>query len=78
MERARLCARPDCGVPARATLQYQYATRTVWLDELSPEVDPSGYDLCAAHADRLKVPLGWTTQDRRGVARLPFPQSVAV
>jgi hypothetical protein len=78
MERARLCARPDCGALATATLHYQYANRTVWLDDLAVEAEPSGYDLCPRHADRLKVPVGWTTQDRRGAARLPFPQTVAV
>jgi hypothetical protein len=29
------------------------------LGPLSPFVEPHGYDLCAAHADRLTVPRGW-------------------
>lgn len=47
------------------TLTYQYARAQVWLDDLSPERDPHGYDLCADHAARLSVPLGWHVLDRR-------------
>ena len=34
-------------------MSYDYASRTVWLDDLHPEVDPNDYDLCPSHADRL-------------------------
>jgi hypothetical protein len=37
----------------------------VWLDELSTDRDPHGYDLCERHADRLRVPAGWRLEDRR-------------
>lgn len=77
MDRARLCARPGCGAVAAASLTYEYAGRTVWLDELAPEREPSAYDLCAAHADNLRVPQGWTRDDRRGTLRF-LPQRVAV
>jgi hypothetical protein len=40
----------------------------VWLDELSTERDPHGYDLCERHADRLRVPAGWRLEDRRILA----------
>jgi hypothetical protein len=63
----RRCARPDCGGETVAALAYDYASSTVWLlDPLDP--DPSRYDLCAQHADGLRVPSGWTLLDRRTAA----------
>ncbi len=64
MHRPRLCARPGCGQPAAATLSFQYASSTVWLDDLGPK-EPSTIDLCGHHADRLAAPKGWTGHDRR-------------
>lgn len=46
------------------TLSYQYAHAQVWLDELSAERDPHGYDMCARHAVRLTAPQGWQVLDR--------------
>lgn len=68
----RLCARPTCDVGATATMTYGYAARTVWVDDLIPESYSESYDLCAPHADRLTVPLGWVLTDRRSLLRLPF------
>ena len=65
MEAARHCARPTCGAPAGASLTYHYGSRSVWLDNLDEEPDPSSYDLCAGHAGRLRVPVGWDLEDRR-------------
>lgn len=62
---SRHCARPACGAPAVATLAYDYASRTVWLGPLADAAHPSTHDLCAGHADRLSVPLGWDLDDRR-------------
>jgi uncharacterized protein DUF3499 len=62
---ARHCVRPGCGALATASLSYHYASRTAWLDDLDAEAHPAGYDLCAQHADRFRVPLGWTRDDRR-------------
>jgi hypothetical protein len=67
MQRPRLCARPGCGEPATATLSFQYATSTVWLDDLVPK-EPSTIDLCGRHADRLAAPKGWTGHDRRAAS----------
>ena len=64
----RQCSRPGCAEVASATLTYQYARSLVWLDELTPERDPHGYDLCPRHAARLGVPSGWRLEDRRPVA----------
>lgn len=47
------------------TLTYEYGRAQVWLDALAAERDPHAYDLCARHAERLKVPQGWTVRDRR-------------
>jgi hypothetical protein len=64
MHRPRLCARPGCGEAATAMLSFQYASSTVWLDDLGPK-EPSTIDLCGRHADRLAAPKGWTGHDRR-------------
>lgn len=77
MQRVRLCARPDCGAAAAATLTYRYADRTVWLDDLASTAAPAAHDLCAAHADGLRVPRGWTLEDRRN-RRAGLPVAVAV
>ena len=47
-------------------MSYQYASRTVWL--YSPGHEPDeivAWGLCDAHADRLRVPVGWSRTDRR-------------
>jgi hypothetical protein len=52
-------------------LVYQYGSRVAWLDDLHDERDPHHYDLCARHANRLRVPSGWRLEDRRtGPTRL--------
>ena len=53
-------------------MSYGYGARTVWLDDLDPERSPAGYDLCADHADGLRVPQGWQRDDRRSSARPLF------
>ena len=63
----RRCARPGCALEATATMTYDYAARTAWLDGLDPDALPSGYDLCPTHADGLGVPQGWQRTDRRNV-----------
>ncbi len=68
MQRPRLCARPGCGDAASATLSFQYATSTVWLDDLGAK-EPHTIDLCVRHADRLAAPKGWTGHDRRAGSR---------
>jgi hypothetical protein len=70
MQRPRLCARPGCGEAATATLSFQYASSTVWLDDLGAK-EPSSIDLCRRHADRLAPPKGWTGQDRRSPSTAP-------
>lgn len=66
----RQCARPGCNHSASATLTYDYAGQSAWLERLSPEPHPMTHDLCDAHAERLSVPRGWRLDDRRVVAPL--------
>lgn len=62
---SRTCARPGCGRPAAATLSYAYAEGVVWLESLAPEPHPMVHDLCALHADGVRVPRGWELRDGR-------------
>jgi hypothetical protein len=64
----RHCCRSGCVDPAIATLSYHYAVGQAWLDDLAPEKDPHGYDMCARHSARVTVPHGWTLEDRRARA----------
>jgi hypothetical protein len=59
------CARPGCTAPPVAVLTYDYLQRTAWLDDVGG--DPSGttWLLCITHAEGLRVPVGWTLEDRR-------------
>lgn len=72
---SRQCSRSGCAQPAVATLSFQYARSTAWLDELTPEREPHCYDLCDQHAGRLTPPSGWRLEDRRKhvVAAEPEP-----
>jgi hypothetical protein len=56
----RPCSRQTCPEPAVATLTYAYADSMVVLGPLSLKAEPHSYDLCAAHADRLSAPQGWS------------------
>ncbi len=68
MDSSTRCARPGCGQPAAAILRYDYATATVWLDPAGDDPRASTLGMCAVHADTLRVPLGWTCEDRRDTA----------
>lgn len=59
-------------------MTYDYASRSVWLDDLADDPDPNHYDLCPTHADRLAVPQGWDRTDRRATAVRPLFARVAV
>jgi hypothetical protein len=60
----RQCNRFDCGATATATLSFDYGTRTAWLVDVT-QPHPATYGLCGRHADRLRVPIGWSLQDQR-------------
>ncbi|MDQ1660289.1 MAG: hypothetical protein QOJ68_269 [Blastococcus sp.] len=60
MTTKRPCSRVTCQEPAVATLTYVYADSMAVLGPLSLKAEPHSYDLCAGHADRLSVPLGWS------------------
>ncbi|HVL90527.1 MAG TPA: DUF3499 family protein [Actinomycetota bacterium] len=63
----RRCSRNGCRWPASASLTFAYAQRVVWIEDLTGLPHPAVYDLCAAHAERLAVPIGWTKEDLRQV-----------
>lgn len=67
----RSCRKTACRWPAAASLSFRYATKEVWLLDLSAEADPSLYDLCPHHADALTVPQGWVRVDQRSSAEVP-------
>ena len=62
----RRCSRTACGLPAVATLTYVYADSTAVLGPLADVAVPGAFDLCAEHASRTSVPMGWE------VIRLPM------
>lgn len=41
-------------------MSYDYAAGTVYVGSLVDDPDPSRYDLCREHLDRLRPPRGWT------------------
>lgn len=61
----RSCSRPGCDTPAAATLVFSYAERVARLVDLLDELEPQVYDLCPAHADRTRPPVGWELTDTR-------------
>ena len=61
----RRCTRNGCRWPASASLTFAYIQRVVWIEDLTPQPHPAAYDLCAAHAERLAVPIGWSKEDLR-------------
>ena len=63
----RRCCRQACRWPASASLTYAYAKKVAWIEDLTPQPHPAVYDLCAAHAERLAVPIGWAKEDLRVV-----------
>lgn len=73
----RHCAKPGCADPALASLSYDYAARTAWIDDLPDDVGrvtpAHAHALCGRHADTLTVPHGWRRDDRRGPAARPLP-----
>ncbi|HZD66649.1 MAG TPA: DUF3499 family protein [Acidimicrobiales bacterium] len=62
---AATCIRPGCSAPASARLTYNYEARTVWLDDLVAGGPSLAWAMCPSHADGLRVPRGWSRQDRR-------------
>lgn len=59
------CARPGCGEPAAARLAADFNRREGWLRDTSASASKHDYAFCAPHADRLRLPLGWSLYDER-------------
>lgn len=75
-EQFRSCRRTACRWPAVASLSFRYETRQVWLEDLPLDADPSRWDLCPHHADKLVVPRGWERVDQRS-SRPALPEPSA-
>ena len=73
----RHCVRPGCGGEAVAALSYDYGARRVWLDFPGEHRVPTVYELCARHADRLTVPVGWVIDDQRTAVQPLFRTPLA-
>lgn len=76
--KVRRCSRNGCRWPASASLTYAYAKQVVWIEDLTPQPHPAVYDLCAAHAERLSVPIGWQKEDLRVVPPAVTPIRAAI
>jgi len=61
----RSCAKNNCDDVASVTMGLRYEDREVLLADLLGEEDPNLLDLCARHADRLTLPIGWRIRDER-------------
>ena len=61
----RTCSRPSCDTPAAATLVFSYVDQVARLVDLLDQREPQTYDLCPAHADRTRPPVGWELSDTR-------------
>lgn len=61
----RRCSRNGCRWPASASLTFAYREKIAWIEDLVADPHPAAYDLCAAHAERMAVPVGWDKQDLR-------------
>lgn len=64
----RLCTKTACPREAAASCAFNYADRHVWIVPLHRDRDPSFYDLCEDHLESLRVPNGWSLEDRRSAA----------
>jgi len=57
------CARAGCTEEAAALLVADVSARTAWLTDLADDI--AGTELCARHAARFSVPMGWEFHDER-------------
>lgn len=73
----RTCTRSGCREPAEVSLEFQYASSTIWIDDLADEREPNVYELCAKHWSRFVPPGGWSLDDRRRAEVLPFVHRLA-
>lgn len=62
---AKLCGRPGCSEPGAVSYGMVPEDLLFWVAPLDPyEADETGV-LCRRHADAMRVPRGWTLDDRR-------------
>lgn len=73
----RLCSRTACAGTATASCAFSYGHRLVWIAPLDRDRDPSFYDLCEVHLETLRVPKGWSLEDRRATTVVDQPSLLA-
>ncbi|MEN9802164.1 MAG: hypothetical protein RLZ37_1289 [Actinomycetota bacterium] len=73
----RSCTRSGCRETAEVSLEFQYSSSTIWIDDLADEREPNVYELCAKHWSRFAPPSGWSLDDRRRAEVLPFVHRLA-
>lgn len=73
----RSCTRSGCREDAEVSLEFQYASSTIWIDHLAGEREPNVYELCAKHWSRFNPPSGWSLDDRRRAEVIPFVHRLA-
>ena len=69
----RTCSRASCTKAAIKTLTYVYSDSTAVLGPLATYAEPHNYDLCAAHSERLTVPVGWQVIKQEPTSELTGP-----
>ena len=73
----RSCTRSGCRETAEVALEFQYASSSIWIDDVAPEREPNVYELCGKHWARFAPPNGWSVDDRRRVDVIPFVHRLA-
>ena len=64
-----VCDRLGCGESAACALLMAPQDTEAWLVDPDHEAALDGVGLCAAHADRISVPFGWSLSDARSPAK---------
>lgn len=59
MNESRKCTRAHCARPAVATMTFSYQEARAVLGGLSAQPIAGALDLCAEHAEKATVPVGW-------------------
>ena len=59
MKESRECSRAQCSNPAVATMTFSYQQARAVLGGLSAQPISGALDLCAEHAEKVTVPVGW-------------------
>ena len=73
----RSCTRSGCREAPEVSLEFQYSSSTIWIDDVADEREPNVYELCSKHWSRFAPRSGWSLDDRRRAEVLPFVHRLA-